>query len=226
VTGVPDGCGTPPPGVSGRRSLRSLACAEFDRILAGRRLARAVDHPLDFVCIPIVRTPRAGVCGHIWSNTSAASTIHAHSWHLYSEVVLGAITNEVFQVSEQQDGDYQVLQVRTAGLTDRITSTSSTIRVSGTSTELCRDGSSYTLSASTFHRSTPIAAGLTLTLVKATMLAGHVDQILVRRPRSVETSRRQLLPDDMALPLVSLFRRVLEFEGSESESVSANLSHR
>lgn len=212
MTAQPNGCSRPPPGLSGRRSLRSLACVEFDRILTRKRAAQAVVHPLNFVCIPIVRTPRSGVCGHVWSKERVTPTIHAHSWHLYSEVVLGAIANEVFHVGEQPGGDFRVVQVRSTGLTDRITPTRSTVRVGRTEVQICRVGGTYALSANTFHRSTPVTAGLTLTLVRATMLAGHTDRILVRPPGVVDTEHRSLLPENLAFSLVDTFRRAVEVD--------------
>lgn len=203
-------CDEPTSGAIGGRSLRSLAAAHFDQILAGKRAVRAVEHPLDFVCIPIVRTSRIGLCGHIWSSGSSAPTIHSHSWHLYSEIVLGAITNEVFRAIPQPTGDHQVIRVRSAGLTDTLFPGGPSVRVNPESNDVFQVGDSYALDADTFHRSTPATSHLTLTLVRAVVLDGHHDQILVRSPGSVRTTRRELLPESAARPLAALFREAIE----------------
>jgi hypothetical protein len=205
-----NGCGYPPTELGRRRSLRAVASAAFERILARERPVGAVDHPLDFICIPLVRTRLAGVCGHVWSSSGGALAIHAHSWHLYSEVVLGAIANEVFRVVGQADGDYHVVRVRTTDRTDLLTPTGATARVVDKTTEVCRVGGAYTLRPDTFHRSTPLAEGLTLTLVQATMLAGHHDQILLPSPRRAEATQRRQLSEYKALALVTAFKDAVD----------------
>ena len=204
----PIGCANPPSTLS-RRSLRALACAEFDRMLTGQRVAEAVAHPLEFVCIPIVRTRRSGVCGHIWCDSRGSPTIHAHSWHLYSEVVAGAVTNEVFRVAGRPDGEYRVVNIHSEDMIDRITPTGRNVRVDGGTAEVWRGGESYTLGANTFHRSTPVPGGSVMTLVRATMLAGHHDRVLVRPPSLPRTVRRQRLTGDRALDLVAKFRETI-----------------
>lgn len=204
----PIGCGSPP-SVLSRRSLRALARAELDRMLTGERVAEAVDHPLDFVCIPIVRTRRSGVCGHIWCGSRGSPTIHAHSWHLYSEVVVGAVANEVFRVAGRPDGEYRVVNVHSEDMIDRITPTGRNVRVQGCTAEVWRGGESYTLGANTFHRSTPVSDGSVMTLVRATMLAGQHDRVLVRPPSLPRTVRRNRLSEDRTLALVTMFRETI-----------------
>jgi hypothetical protein len=182
----------------------------FGRILAKDRPVGAVDHPLDFVCIPLVRTRLSGLCGHIWSSNRGAPTIHAHSWHLYSEVILGSITNEVFQAVRQPAGEYHIVRIQTADRTDLLTPTGAKASVVNEMTEICRTGGSYTLKPGTFHRSTPIAEGLTLTLVQAKMLVGQHDQVLVRSPGPVERTRRRQLPERRALGLVAMFTDAID----------------
>lgn len=192
------------------RSIRALAQAVFDQILAGERAVQAVDHPLDFVCIPIVRTPRFGVCGHIWSHEHAASTIHSHSWHLHSEVILGAIANEVFPAIARPGGGHEVVRVDSVGLTDRLIPTGLSVELRDPAIDVYRAGDSYTLEAGTFHRSLPVSPALTLTLIRATILTGHHDQIVAGPPSRTRTTRRALLPQAKALSLVSLFRDTIE----------------
>ncbi len=179
-------------------------------MLGRERVVGAVDHPLDFVCIPLVRTRRSGVCGHIWIGSRGSRTIHAHSWHLYSEVIHGAIANEIFRVVGHVDGEFGVVHVHSEDLTDRITPTGTKVRVDGRVAEVCRVGESYTLGASTFHRSTPVGDGPAMTLVRATMLAGQHDRVLVRRPGSEDTVRRRCLSEDRALALVAMFRDAID----------------
>lgn len=200
----------------GPPSLRSLARSVFDRMLAGERAVQAINHPLEFICIPVVRRPRFGVCGHIWSNVGTVPTIHSHSWDLYSEIALGAITNEVFRVSRQPSGDHQVIRVHSHGLADHLVATGTSVRVHDETTRTYQAGDFYTLGADTFHRSTPVTAGLTLTLIKATMLPGHHDQIVVRPPGPTGTTRRQLLTADAARSLVAVFRDAIEDERPEA----------
>jgi hypothetical protein len=214
------GCGCPPSELGRRRSLRSVASTVFERILAKERPVGAVDHPLDFVCIPLVRTRRSGLCGHVWSSHRGAPTIHAHSWHLYSEVILGSITNEVFRVIRRPGGEYHVVRVQTADRTDLLTPTGATACVADQMTEICRVGGSYTLEPGTFHRSTPVSEGLTLTLVQAKVLAGHHDQVLVRSPGSVETTQRRQLPERRAVGLAAMFMDAIDAGQRDSDLVS------
>lgn len=208
----PAGCGYPPSGLI-RRSLRALARAEFTRMLGRERVVGAVDHPLDFVCIPLVRTRRSGVCGHIWIGSRGSRTIHAHSWQLYSEVVHGAMANEVFRVVGHADGEYSVVHVHSENLTDRMTSTGTNVHVDGKVAEVCREGGAYTLGVNTFHRSTPVGDGPVMTLVRATVFAGCHDRVLVRSPSSDGTVRRRRLPEDRALALVAMFRNAIDDGG-------------
>jgi hypothetical protein len=190
--------------------LRTLACRVFDLIIAGDLQTRAVAHPLDFVCVPLARAPGFGVCAHIWRDGQAVPTIHSHSWHLYSEVVLGAIANEVFAVTECPGGDHELVRIDSTGSRDRIAPTGRAVLVEDTERTLHLPGSSYDLAAGVFHRSMPLSDGPTLTLVAATTLPGARDQIVAGRPADHErTIRREILPAEATLLLVTFFREVI-----------------
>jgi hypothetical protein len=182
----------------------------FDLMIAGDLPARAVAHPLDFVCVPLARAPGFGVCAHIWQDGQAASTIHSHSWHLYSEVVHGAIANEVFAVTEWPGGDHELVRIDSTGSRDRMTPTGRTVLVEDAERTIHLPDSSYHLAAGVFHRSIPVSDGPTLTLVTATTLPGARDHIVVDRPAGNErTIRREVLPVAATLSLVTYFREVI-----------------
>jgi hypothetical protein len=192
------------------RDVRALARTVLDAVLAGDRQPLAVAHPLDFVCIPVLRSPGFGVCGHIWADGTAAATVHSHSWHLDSQVVAGAVTNEIFTVTEVPRGSHRLLLVDSAGPFDRLTPTGHEVDLARVRREHHRAGSSYRLPAGVFHRSTPVPEGPTLTLLSATTVDGAHDQV-VAPARASETppARRTRLPATAALDLTVLLRSAL-----------------
>lgn len=153
--------------------LRALARPVLDAILLGERRPVAVAHPLEFVCIPVLRTPGFGVCGHIWQAGQSATTVHCHSWHLNSDVIAGVVLNEVFTVTDCTDGDH-LLSIGSVGPLDCVASTGRTVSVHGRQRALHKAGSSYRLQAGVFHRSTPMSTGPTLTLLAAETVPGFV----------------------------------------------------
>jgi hypothetical protein len=212
-------------GLAAPLDLRTLARSVFDLILAGNRRAHAVAHPLDFICLPLVRTPVFGVCAHMWRDRQAASIIHSHSWHLHSEVVLGAIANEVFAVTEFPGSDYELVRIESSGSLDSMVPTARAVLVEGTERTIHRPGNSYGLAAGVFHRSLPMSNGPTLTLLAATTVAGAHDHIIVSRSEGHKPAiRRETLSTKAALSLVTLFRDVVS--GSRPHGAEETLPRR
>lgn len=191
--------------------VRAIARSMLDAVLAGDHRPLAIAHPLEFVCIPILRTPVFGVCGHIWESNRSAPTIHCHSWHLASEVLAGAVLNEVFAVTDRADSDHHLLGIDSLGPLDRITPTGRTVIVRDEERTLYQRGSSYCLPAGAFHRSTPVSDGPTLTLLAATVRPGGRDQIVAAtRVGRHATVRREELPSPEARSLAALLRSALD----------------
>lgn len=190
--------------------VRILARTVLDAVLAGDQQPVAVAHPLEFVCIPVLRRPGFGVCGHIWHDDMAAATVHSHSWHLDSQVVAGAVTNEIFTVTEHPDGVHQLLTVDSRGPVDRVTPTGLTVNVQKVQREQHPTGSTYSLQAGAFHTSTPALSGPTLTILSATTVPTTRDQVVaVARASRVRPGRRRHLPTRAALDLIALLRSAL-----------------
>ncbi|MFL6125127.1 hypothetical protein [Actinophytocola sp.] len=190
--------------------LRALARAVLDTILAGDRRPLAIAHPLEFICIPILRTAEFGACGHIWQVGQSALTIHCHSWHLNSYVVAGAVLNEVFAVTDSPDGEHHLLSVDSTGSLDRMTSTGRAVTVQDSRRTLHHAGGSYSLRAGVFHRSTPISTGPTITLLAATTLPGARDQIVAARTHRQHATRREELPALAARALTEQLRTAID----------------
>jgi hypothetical protein len=186
--------------------LRALARAILDTVLAGDRQPVAVAHPLEFVCIPLLRTPGLGVCGHIWQDGQAAPTVHCHSWHLTSEVIAGALFNEVFAVTDCSAGDQHLLDVESTGPLDRIAATGRTVTVRTEQRTLYETGDTYCLRAGVFHRSTPASTGPTITLLAGRTVPGANDRIVASRARAQRATRRGELPIPAARALAVLLR--------------------
>lgn len=192
------------------RDVRTLARTVLDAVLSGDRRPLAVAHPLEFVCIPVLRSPGFGVCGHIWADGVAAATVHSHSWHLDSQVVAGAVTNEIFTVTEDPRGSHQLLVVDSTGPLDRLTPSGHRVGLTPVRRKEHRAGGSYRMPAGEFHRSTPRPAGPTLTLLSAITVDGAVDQVVaLARAGEAPPTRRKHLPATAALDLTALLRSAL-----------------
>lgn len=190
--------------------LRALTRAILDAVLAGDRPLLAVAHPLEFVCIPILRTRGLGVCGHIWQAGHSAPTVHCHSWDLDSEVVAGAVLNEVFEVTDCPDGDHRMLAVDSAGPLDRIEPTGRTVTARIEQRTLHTAGSSYSLRAGIFHRSTPAPCGPTITLVSGRTVPGARNHIVAVPTLRQGVTRREELPVPAARALTALLRSAID----------------
>ncbi|GLY50189.1 hypothetical protein [Lentzea sp. NBRC 102530] len=190
--------------------VTALARRALDAVLAGDRPPLAVAHPLDFICVPVLRTPGFGVCGHIWHDGETSDTVHSHSWHLDSLVIAGAVTNEVFAVTDDPGGAHELFEVTSTGRLDVFTPAERTVTCTAVRREEHPAGTSYRLPAKSFHRSLPGSAGRTLTLLSATTLPDVCDQVV--RPvcsAPVRPVRRRELPHPDALGFAGLLRSAL-----------------
>lgn len=190
--------------------VRTLARTVLDAVLTGDRRPVAVAHPLDFVCIPVLRSSGFGVCGHIWHDGVAAATVHSHSWDLESQVIAGTVTNEIFTVVDDPDGAHELLDVTSTEAFDELTPTGHHVDLKTSRSDLHLAGTSYRLRAGVFHRSTPGPLGPTLTLLSATTVPGAHDRVAgPRRACRAEPARRSELPAPAALDLTALLRSAL-----------------
>jgi hypothetical protein len=138
-------------------TVRRWAADRLDAIVAGRLAARAVRHPLGFLCLPVERTGERGVCVHVWGAgrptvRPSTSAMHAHSWDLTSYVLYGAVRNQVLAVTDAGAGaTNRLFEVASAGDADEIRDTRRLVRYRAERTTLHRGGDVYTLPAGVFH---------------------------------------------------------------------------
>lgn len=129
----------------------------LDQIASGLRPLAAVQHPLGFLCLPIVREPGWGVCIHVWtgrfpSARLAASGKHAHSWHLESFVLYGELSNAVFALeADEESGPYQLVDIVTGPESDLITPTGRRVMCTEVSRSVVSSGQTYQLGTGVFH---------------------------------------------------------------------------
>lgn len=134
-------------------ALRELA--------AGGAGVYAVRHPLGFVCLPLERDGRQGVCVHIWSDrlVSARPTTtgtHAHSWDLTSFVLYGTLRNDLIGITDAPERpSHRVFEIRTGPDGDEILRTPRLVRRHARASEHYRRGEVYTLPAGVFHETAP-----------------------------------------------------------------------
>lgn len=152
-------------------------------VAEGRRELRAAVHPLGFICLPVIRDGRCGVCVHAWlpgqpKASPTTSPVHAHSWDLVSYVLFGRLRNDLPHVVGAKPGArdvWRVLEIRSRGGTDDIVPTPRLVhRESGESVLIARDDV-YTVPAGTFHNSIVDPAEPTVTVMLASTVDGSPD---------------------------------------------------
>jgi hypothetical protein len=141
-------------------SIPAWAGQVLREIAAGVTPISAVRHPLGFLCLPIERTGRLGVCLHLWSPDVAplatTSQIHCHSWDLVSHVLYGRLRNITTRTGEGRD--LRVFEVLSRGDTDELRATPRTVKAVRGETATHGPGDVYALPAGVFH-STLLDAG-------------------------------------------------------------------
>jgi hypothetical protein len=139
------------------RDIPRWASGVIGDIAQHRTSIAGVRHPLGFICLPVERTGKAGVCVHVWSDNLACarpttSTMHSHSWDLVSYVLYGSIRNEVIDVIDApEDAAYRVFEVRSSGDVDEMCETPQLVRCKVRTAELSHRNDIYSLTAGVFH---------------------------------------------------------------------------
>jgi hypothetical protein len=122
---------------------------------------RAVRHPLGFICLPVLRAGRHGVCVHQFGAQThrpllTTEPVHAHSWDLHSHVLYGSLCNEMVHVlDDQPDPTHRVFEVYSRPDGDEIRRTPRLVRFEIGSTAVNGPGDRYRVRAGEFHLSAP-----------------------------------------------------------------------
>jgi hypothetical protein len=141
------------------RTVPALCLPMLTEIADGKIPLRAVRHPLGFLCLPVQRKGRLGVCVHVWTTavpqaTSTTTAVHSHSWDLASFVLYGVVGNAFMHVVDDADaGTHRVFQVYSLGDADEMRATRRLVRCVEQDRQLVGVGSAYYLRAGNFHQS-------------------------------------------------------------------------
>ncbi|MER5752356.1 hypothetical protein [Streptomyces sp. NPDC002088] len=134
--------------------------------------APVVRHPLEFICLPLYRYGKVGLCLHVWPDTPdtpdtdepSSPIVHAHSWDLWSYVVCGTALNQIMAVrDETETPEHGLYAVTSAGGVDEVRATGRLVTCLPGKQQEVHAGQIYELSSGLFHRSGH--RGLTVTLV-------------------------------------------------------------
>ena len=110
---------------------------------------------------------------HIWESSGTSSTltttsIHSHSWDLFSQVVCGQLKNIKICVTDGSPfPTHRVLEITSADGTDLIHATQRLVNWRHGESVHIVAGQNYKLPAGMFHVSRPSATGLTATVLLA-----------------------------------------------------------
>jgi hypothetical protein len=158
---------------SPRCEFVSVCAYLLDQIVSGERELAAVQHPLGFLCLPLVREPDWGVCVHVWTGRfptrlPTTSRVHAHSWDLESLVLYGALGNAVFDLTpDSVAGTHQLLEVVSGSAGDEILPTGRQVACTEVARNLVTCGEVYRLPTGVFHETFLAADTEVATLVLA-----------------------------------------------------------
>ena len=142
---------------AGGEAIRCWVLDVLTGIADGRRRLDAVRHPLGFLCLPVERSGDDGICVHLWSPDTATaepttSTVHSHSWDLFSYVLFGQVSNEIVKVADDaSDPAYRIYEVHSQGEVDEIRATPRLVRRSTGEVQVNSEGEAYALPAGNFH---------------------------------------------------------------------------
>jgi hypothetical protein len=146
-------------GSEAARAVPALCLPTLTKIAYGMIPLRAVRHPLGFLCLPVQRKGRLGVCVHIWTTAlpQAALTttaVHSHSWDLASFVLYGVVGNAFMRVVDDADaGTHRVFQVYSLDDADEMRATRRLVRCVEERRQIVGAGRAYYLRAGNFHES-------------------------------------------------------------------------
>ncbi|MFC4507501.1 MULTISPECIES: hypothetical protein [Streptomyces] len=156
------------------------AASELEEVATGRRVLRAVRHPLGFVCLPVLRDGAEGVCVHVFGPTDRLLTdhqVHSHSWDLISTVLYGRLSNRHMDVEEGVGAPtHRLFEVHSepSGV-DELRPTRRLVRCSPGSEQTSSRGQTYALPAGAFHTTVVPDGRPTATLVLGRTLPGRAD---------------------------------------------------
>ncbi|SCK44462.1 hypothetical protein H181DRAFT_03928 [Streptomyces sp. WMMB 714] len=164
---------------------RQAVTGVLEEIASGERELRAVEHPLGFLCLPLVRDGARGVCVHLFEQgTGAASPadtqMHAHSWELMSHVLYGRVSNVPVRVEDAtSEPTHRVFEVHSdpAGV-DELRPTARLVECLPGPEETSGTGETYTLPPGEFHSTVVARDEPAATLVLGRSLPGHTDLVL------------------------------------------------
>ncbi|WP_106398570.1 hypothetical protein [Actinocorallia populi] len=155
---------------SGSREVAGWAARTLSRVASGSLDVAGVLHPLGFLCLPVERSGRTGVCLHLWSPelpppASTTSAWHCHSWSLLSLLLYGRLGNELGELGEPEEGTgMRVFEVLSRDGVDELRATPRTVRVSPVDGGTYTRGDVYTLPAGVFHRTVVAGEAATVAL--------------------------------------------------------------
>lgn len=161
-----------------------IAAAVLGDILLGRRRLRAVQHPLGFLCLPVLRDGEEGACVHVFGlggpgpgGGPAVAEVHAHSWELTSCVLYGVVGNHRMKVTEAADRPtHRVYEVRSSRSgVDDVRPTPRLVRCEPGSRQASGRGQIYRLPVGEFHTTRVSHGGRAATLVLGRSLPDRTD---------------------------------------------------
>lgn len=118
--------------------------------------APAVRHPLEFVCLPLHRSHRVGLCLHVWTGSGevSSSVVHAHSWDLWSYVVQGTVLNQIVDVRDEPEApDFELYTVASTGTKDEVRTSGRRVVHAPRPRQEVPAGRIYRITSGLFHRS-------------------------------------------------------------------------
>lgn len=153
---------------SGDRSAASRLLNELATITA----VTCRRHPLGFLHYDLGRRDVDQFRLHIWPEVDriaqdAAAMVHDHVFDLESRVIVGCVTNHVYEVKAAADGACAMYSVTYQGSESRMTRSEGLFRAISISSGEHPAGAQYRLTAGTFHRSDVAPKTFCATLVVA-----------------------------------------------------------
>jgi len=173
--------------VKGRRTDRARAIQGAVRpalraVRSGEREPEMIRHPLGFMCLPLHRSDRLGLCIHVWRDDvdvarPTTSGYHLHTWNLFSYVLYGGVKNEVGRVWEPprpRDAPFRLFEIHSREPSERgkppvdhIVPTPALVAYTATGAEKVYMGDGYVVNARQYHRTQVMNKAFTATLVLA-----------------------------------------------------------
>jgi hypothetical protein len=159
-------------------TLPGWARSVLGEVADGRLPIDALRHPLGFLCLPVERSGRLGVCLHLWSPeltvaSTTTSQVHCHSWDLISFVLYGRITNVLAEVTT--GATHRVFEVLSHGDRDELRATGRTVGYAPGRHEVYGQGEVYTLPAGKFHSTRIPGSGEAATIALGNETASDSD---------------------------------------------------